>query len=71
MAPASAILRERCVQPVVYSFHDILFGFEELGTHPNLHLAEEMVIVWRQVRFIREVIGWRQLRAIREVIEDL
>jgi hypothetical protein len=38
------------------SIHELLFGVEALGTQPDLHLAEEMVIVWRQVRTGRRVV---------------
>jgi hypothetical protein len=38
------------------SIHEFFFGVEALGTQPDLHLGEEMVIAWRQVRTARRVV---------------
>jgi hypothetical protein len=45
------------MQPVVDSIHELFVGVEALGSQPDLHLDEEMVIVWRQVRTVRRVVG--------------
>ena len=37
------------MQPIVDSIHELLVGVEALGSQPDLHLGEEMVIAWRQV----------------------
>jgi hypothetical protein len=44
------------MQPVVDSIHELYFGVEALGTQPDLHLGEEMVIARRQVRTVRKVV---------------
>jgi hypothetical protein len=44
------------MQPVVDSIHEIFFGVEAMGTQPDLHLGEEMLIAWRQVRTVRSVV---------------
>jgi hypothetical protein len=41
------------MQPVVDSIHDLFIGVEVLGTQPDLHLGEEMLIAWRQIRTVR------------------
>jgi len=41
------------MQPVVDSIHELLVGVEALGSQPDLHLGEEIVVVWRQVRIVR------------------
>jgi len=41
------------MQPVVDSIHELYVGVEALGSQLDLHLAEEMVVVWRQVRTVR------------------
>jgi hypothetical protein len=38
------------MQPVVDSIHELFVGVEALGSQSDLHLDEEMVIAWRQVR---------------------
>jgi hypothetical protein len=43
------------MQPVD-SIHELFVGVEVLGTQPDLHRGEEMVIAWRQVRTVRRVI---------------
>jgi hypothetical protein len=35
------------MQPVVHSIHEIFLGVEVLGSQPDLHFGEEMVIAWR------------------------
>jgi hypothetical protein len=44
------------MQSVVDSIHELFVGVEALGTQPDLHLGEEMVIAWRQVRIERRVV---------------
>ena len=41
------------MQPVVDSIHELFVGVEVLGSQPGLHLGEEMVIAWCQVRAVR------------------
>jgi hypothetical protein len=43
------------MQPVVDSIHELYVGVEALGSQPDLHLGEEMVIAWPQVRTVRRV----------------
>jgi hypothetical protein len=45
------------MQPVVDSIREFFVCVEALGTQPDLHLGEEMVIVWHQVRTVRRVAG--------------
>jgi len=42
--------------PVVDSIHELFFGVEALDSQPDLHLGEEIVIAWRQVRNVRRVV---------------
>jgi len=44
------------MQPVVDSIHELFVGVEALGSQPDLHLGEEMVIAWCQVRIVRRVV---------------
>jgi hypothetical protein len=44
------------MQPVVDSIHALFVGVEVLGSQPDLHLGEEMVIAWRQVHTLRRVV---------------
>jgi hypothetical protein len=44
------------MQSVVDSIHELFVGVEVLGSRPDLHLGEEMVITWRQVRTVRRVV---------------
>ena len=44
------------MQPVVDSIHELFVGVEALGSQPDLHLGEEMVITWCQVRTVRRVV---------------
>jgi hypothetical protein len=44
------------MQPVVDSIHELFAGMEALGSQPDLHLGEEMVIDWRQVQNVRRVV---------------
>jgi len=44
------------MQPVVDSIHELFVGVEALGSQPDLHLGEEMVIAWCQVRTVRKVV---------------
>jgi hypothetical protein len=38
------------MQPFVNSINELFVVVEVLGSQPELHLGEEMVIAWRQVR---------------------
>ena len=38
------------------AIHDLFVGVEPLGSQPDLHLGEEIVIAWRQVRTVRRVV---------------
>jgi hypothetical protein len=44
------------MQPVVDSIHELVVGVEALGSQPDLHLGEKMVIAWRQVQTVRRVV---------------
>jgi len=44
------------MQPDVDSLHELFVGVEVLGSQPDLHLDEEMVIAWCQARAVRRVI---------------
>jgi hypothetical protein len=44
------------MQPVVGSIHKLFIGVEALGSHPDLHLGEEMVIAWRQVGTVKRMV---------------
>jgi hypothetical protein len=44
------------MQPVVDSIRELFFGAEALGTQPDFHLGEEMVIAWRQFRTLSRVV---------------
>jgi hypothetical protein len=44
------------MQPVIDSILELFVGVEALGTQPDLHLGEEMVIAWRQDRTLRRVV---------------
>ena len=44
------------MQPVVDSIHELFVGVEALGSQPDLHLGEEMVNAWRQIRTVRSVV---------------
>jgi hypothetical protein len=43
------------MQSVLDSIHKLFVAVEVLGSQPALHLGEEMVIAWRQVRTVRRV----------------
>jgi hypothetical protein len=44
------------MQPVVDSIHDLFVGVEALGSQPDLHLGEEILIAWHQVRTVRRFV---------------
>jgi hypothetical protein len=44
------------MQPVVDSIHELFVGVEALGTQSDLHLGEETLIAWGQVRTLRRVV---------------
>jgi len=44
------------MQPGFDAIHELFIGVEMLGSQPHLHLGEEMVIAWRQVRTVRRVV---------------
>jgi len=41
------------MQTVVDSIHELFVGVQAPGSLPDLHLGEEMVTAWRQVRTVR------------------
>jgi hypothetical protein len=43
------------MQPFLDSIQGLFVGVEVLGSQPDLHLGEEMVIAWRQVWTVRRV----------------
>jgi len=43
------------MQPDVDSIHELFVGVEALGSQLDLHLGEEMVMAWCQVRTLRRV----------------
>jgi len=52
------LVKERCrqvMQPDVDSIHELFVGVEALGSQLDLHLGEEMVMAWCQVRTLRRV----------------
>jgi len=44
------------MQPFVDSIHELFVGVEALSSQPELHLGEEMVIAWCQVRTVRRLV---------------
>jgi len=53
------LVKEPCrqvKQPDVDSIHELFMGVEVLGSQPDLHLGEEMVIAWCRVRTVRRVV---------------
>ena len=44
------------MQPDVDSIHEVFVGVEAMGSQPDLHLGEEMVVAWCQVRTVRRVL---------------
>jgi hypothetical protein len=44
------------MHPVVDSIHEIFVCVEALGSQPDLHLGEEMVIALCQVHTVRRVV---------------
>jgi len=44
------------MQPDVDSIHDLFVGVEALDSQTDLHLGEEIVIAWCQVRTVRRVL---------------
>jgi hypothetical protein len=44
------------MQAAVDAIPMLFVGVETLGSQPHLHLGEEMVIAWRQVRTVRRVV---------------
>jgi len=51
------------MQPVVDSIHELFVGVEALGSQPDIHLGEEMIIAWSQVRTVRRVVENLPVRA--------
>jgi len=35
------------------TIHELFVGVEALGSQPDLHLGEEIVVAWRQVRIVK------------------
>jgi len=52
------------MQPVVDSIHELFIGLEVLGSQPDLHLGEEMVITWCQVWTVGRVVENPQLKSL-------
>jgi len=53
------LIKERChqiMQPDVDSIHELFVGVEALGSQPDLHLGESMVITWCQIQTVRWVV---------------
>jgi hypothetical protein len=48
------------MQPVLDSIHELFVAVEVLGIQSHLHLGEEMVIAWRQVRIVRRLVEYLQ-----------
>jgi len=44
------------MQPDVDSIHELFVGVGALGSQPHLHLGEEMLIAWCQVRTVWRVV---------------
>jgi hypothetical protein len=44
------------MRPVVDSIHELFVGVEAFSSQPDLHLGEEIVIAWWQVRTVRSVV---------------
>ena len=61
------LVKEGCRQvmrPDVDSMHELFFGVEALGSHPDLHLGEEMVIAWCRVWTVRWVVENRPVEEL-------
>jgi len=43
------------MSPVAHSIHELFVGVEALGSQPDLHLDEGIVIAWCQVQTVRRV----------------
>jgi hypothetical protein len=56
------------MQPVVDSIHELFVSVEMLGSHPDLHLGEEMVTAWRQVCTLRGG-GWSKISQLKILIK--
>ena len=53
------LIKEQCrqfMQPDVDSIHELFVGVEALGSQPDLHLGESMVITWCQIQTVRWVV---------------
>jgi len=44
------------MQPDADSVHKLFVSVEALGSQPDLHLGEKIVITWCQVRTVRRVV---------------
>jgi hypothetical protein len=44
------------MKPGFDSIHELFVGMEALDSQPNLHLGEEMLISWRQVRTVNRMV---------------
>jgi len=44
------------MQLVVDAIRELNVGVEALGSQPDLHLGEEMVVAWHQVQTLRRVV---------------
>jgi hypothetical protein len=56
------------MQSVVYSIRELFVGVEVLGSQPDPHLGEEMVIAWRQdwtvIRVVENLLLKRLIKAV-------
>jgi hypothetical protein len=44
------------MQPVGDSILELFVGVETLGSQRDLHLDEEIIVAWRQVRTVRRMV---------------
>jgi len=56
------------MQPDVGSIHELFVGVEVLSSQPDLHLGEEMVIAWCQVRTVRKVVEYLPFEELDESV---
>ena len=52
------------MQPVIDCIHELFVGVEALGSQPDLHVGEEMVIAWCQVRTVGGLSKISQLKSL-------
>jgi len=44
------------MQPGFDAIHELFVGVETLGSQPDLHLGEKMVIAWHRVKTVRRLV---------------